>query len=206
MPFVSLLWLIRKKFVKNRWRVMMQTKPVVALFIFSFLMLPFGVVAAKHDKEITRNKQIVAGWLEYVVLEPWQIKLRAKLDTGAKTSSLHAIDIERFTQNGAPWVRFLTEDKKKGVTLKPVELPVKRDVKIKSHHKDAASRPVVELQFCLNGDLYEEEFSLVDRSRFNYPILLGRRVLKQSILVDASMTFTLPLNLGKCERLLEDIL
>ncbi|MBT3504567.1 MAG: hypothetical protein HN475_02165 [Piscirickettsiaceae bacterium] len=185
---------------------MMQTKPVVALLIFSFLMMPFGLVVAKHDKEITRNKQIVAGWLENVVLEPWQIKLRAKLDTGAKTSSLHAIDIQRFTQNGEPWVRFLTEDKKNEVSLKPVELPVKREVKIKSHHKDAVSRPVVELQLCLNGHLYKGEFSLVDRSRFNYPILLGRRVLKQRILVDASMTFTLPINSRKCERLLEDIL
>ena len=77
--------------------------------------------------------------------------------------------------------------------------------KIKSHHKDATARPVVELNFCLDGHVYLGEFSLADRRRFNYPVLLGRRVLKQGIMVDASTTFTLPIDPQQCERLLENM-
>ena len=176
----------------------------VCLFLLTFsLMLPVGSNVAKPAIEHNKDKQITSGWLESVVLEPWQIKLRAKFDTGAKTSSLHAVDIQRFKRNGQAWVRFKTEDKKKDLTTKSIELPVKRDVKIKSHHRGAAVRPVVAMRFCLNGHLYHGEFSLVDRSGFNYPVLLGRRVLKQGIIVDASTTFTLPIDLPQCKRLLE---
>jgi hypothetical protein len=181
---------------------MMKIKPVLGFLVLSFLMMPLGIVVAKSatDKLDTDNNRIVAGWLEYVVLEPWHIKLRAKLDTGAKTSSLHAVDIERFKRDGAHWVRFRTADKKSDAITQAIELPLKREVKIKSHHKRAATRPVVELSFCLNGHVYLSEFSLIDRGRFNYPILLGRRVLKQGILVDASTTFTLPIKQQRCKR------
>jgi len=183
----------------------MGIKSVRSLFFITLLMLPLGITVAESTATNTdaENKRITAGWLEYVVLEPWQIKLRAKLDTGAKTSSLHALDLERFERDGQPWVRFSTEGKQNEITTKPIELPVKRDVKIKSHHHDPAVRPVVELGFCLNGNLYHGEFSLVDRSQFNYAVLLGRRILKQGIIVDSSATFTLPIDRQHCEQLLE---
>ena len=46
------------------------------------------------------------GWLERVRLQPWDIVLKAKLDTGAKTAAIHATDIERFDKDGKQWVRF----------------------------------------------------------------------------------------------------
>ena len=169
------------------------------------VILPMGVNVAKPLDEQTDHQPLVSGWLEYVVLESWPVKLRAKLDTGAKTSSLHATDIQRFKRNGEAWVRFSTEDKKNNAKTTRIELPIKRKVKIKSHHNNAAVRPVVEMRFCLNGNVYQSEFSLVDRSRFNYPVLLGRRILKHGIIVDASATFTLPIALQHCERLLENM-
>ncbi len=153
-------------------------------------------VVDKEDDHI----QIKTGWLESVILEPWKIKLIAKLDTGAKTSSLHAIDIHRFEQDGVPWVRFKTHSKKQHSQIEKIELPVKRNVKIKSHHNGFTVRPVVELQFCLNGQHYKGEFSLIDRTEFNYPVLLGRRILKQGIMVDASATFLLKTNTESCKQ------
>ncbi|MFT7234549.1 MAG: hypothetical protein ACI9QV_000111 [Methylophagaceae bacterium] len=180
---------------------MMQIKacwPLVAIFFF---MAP---IAAQSVTKANQNEPVIAGWLESILLQPWQAELRAKLDTGAKTSSLHALDIHYFKRDGHDWVSFHTEDKKDNATLKPVELLVKRTVKIKSHHNDAAIRPVVELHFCLNGDVYHGEFSLVDRSHFNYAVLLGRGVLKQGIIVDASTTFILPIDMRRCETLFEN--
>lgn len=183
---------------------MMQIKSVWPLFIIACLSASFSVNAYASTAIPDKPDPVVAGWLEYVVLEPWQIKLRAKLDTGAKTSSLHALNIERFIRDGQPWVRFNTEDKKNDVATKTIELPIKREVKIKSHHRDATSRPVVLLSFCLNSHLYHGEFSLVDRTRFNYPVLIGRRILQDGILVDASSTFTLAIDLKHCEQLFDD--
>jgi hypothetical protein len=180
---------------------MMKIKSVWLRFIIVFFIPFFSAQATTQSQQ---KDTVTAGWLEYVVLEPWQMKLRAKLDTGAKTSSLHAVNIERFKRDGQPWVRFSTEDKKNGTVTKTIELAITREVKIKSHHRDAASRPVVTLSFCLNSHLYHGEFSLVDRTRFNYPVLLGRRILQHGILVDASTTFTLPINAQHCEQLFNE--
>jgi hypothetical protein len=183
----------------------MPTHFISLLLTASLVLMPLGINIAKPVEDKADHKPLIAGWLEYVVLESWPVKFRAKLDTGAKTSSLHAVDIERFQRDGQPWIRFSTEDKKSNTKVKPVELPVKREVKIKSHRNDAAVRPVVEMHFCLKGNVYQSEFSLVDRSRFNYPVLLGRRILKHGIIVDASATFTLPIDQQHCERLLENV-
>ncbi|MFW5427427.1 MAG: ATP-dependent zinc protease [Methylophagaceae bacterium] len=141
---------------------------------------------------------ITAGWLESVLLQPDNIRMRAKLDTGAKTSSLHAVDIKRFERKGQQWVRFRT-----GVDeMVEITLPLVRDVKIKDHKLKAAIRPVVEMKICLHNEIFTSEFSLIDRSPFNYPILLGRSLLQQGIIVDPSQTFTVRSDKEKCEILL----
>ncbi|WP_454144249.1 ATP-dependent zinc protease family protein [Methylocaldum sp. MU1018] len=128
------------------------------------------------------------GWLESVFLKPWNIRMTAKLDTGAKTSSLHADNIEHFTKSGQEWVRFTltgTDDDKSVV----VDRPLVRTVYIKERRSHATKRDVVNLELCKNGRNYETEFTLVDRSNFNYPVLLGRSFLKDVALVDSENTF-----------------
>ncbi len=135
------------------------------------------------------REKLVMGWLESVFLKPWNLRVTAKLDTGAKTSSLHAEDIERFTKaGGQEWVRFTLE----GVDdSKPliVERPLVRMAYVKTHGGRSSRREVVKLSLCKNGRDYETEFTLDDRSNFNYPLLLGRSFLEKVALVDASATF-----------------
>ncbi|MBL1321926.1 MAG: ATP-dependent zinc protease [Methylophaga sp.] len=144
------------------------------------------------------HESITAGWLESILLQPGNIKMRAKLDTGAKTSSLHAIDIKRFERYGEQWISFRTGTDE----MVQINSPLVRDVKIKDHKLKAVVRPVVEMKFCLHNQIFTSEFSLIDRSRFNYPILLGRRLLQQGIIVDPSLTFTVRSDKEKCEILL----
>jgi hypothetical protein len=144
------------------------------------------------------QQSITAGWLESILLQPGNIKMRAKLDTGAKTSSLHAIQIKRFERNGEKWVSFRTGTDE----MIQIDLPLIRDVKIKDHKLKADVRPVVEMNVCLHNKIFMSEFSLVDRSQFNYPILLGRSLLQQGIIVDPSQTFTVRSDQEKCEFLL----
>jgi hypothetical protein len=145
----------------------------------------------------------VAGWLEWVVIEPYGLKLKGKLDTGAKTSSLHAVDIEYFQRDGEEWVRFKTLDPRRGTQPVTIERPVVRDVRIKRHAAVYQERPVVTLDLCVGDRLVTAEFSLIDRRRFNYPVLLGRSLLKQErILVDASATYVLGLHPERCKSAL----
>lgn len=130
------------------------------------------------------------GWLESIFVKPWNRRLTAKLDTGAKTSSLHADKIEHFNRDGEPWVRFTLEDiEDRRQDPVRVEKPLVRTAYIKSHQRQSSKRDVVMMNICKNGRDYEAEFNLVDRSNFNYPVLLGRAFLKDVALVDANATF-----------------
>lgn len=154
-------------------------------------------VGATESREGPRER-VVMGWLESVFFRPWNVRMTAKLDTGANTSSLHAERIERFTRDGRKWVRFTvvkSEDKKF-----VVERPVVRTANIKQHGKGSAQREVVTMVLCKNGREYDTEFTLVDRSNFSYPVLLGRSFLKQAALVDASETFLFKAEHDPCKK------
>jgi hypothetical protein len=128
------------------------------------------------------------GWLESVFLLPSSIPVTAKLDTGAKTSSVHARSVEHFTQQGKEWVRFRFQAERGDATI-TLERPLVRTAVIKERQSNSSTRDVVLLAICKNGRVYETEFTLNDRSNFNYPILLGRSFLENVALVDASETF-----------------
>ena len=125
----------------------------------------------------------VFGWAEPVVLEEAGYRLEAKLDTGADTSSLDAIDIRRFRRKGKSWVRFTVEDHDEGETVR-LERPLLRRVRIKRHDGESQRRSVVSLTVCLGGHRRKVEFSLIDRSQFDYPVLLGRSALAGIAIVD----------------------
>ncbi len=167
-------------------------------------VLTVPVFAKSEEDNRKQQKPLTAGWLEMIVLEPWDIRLRAKLDTGAKTSSLHAVDIERFKRKGKTWIRFRTTDPGEDDNpLTFIETPLIREVKIKRHKQKPQIRPVVEMTFCLDGRIYTSEFSLTDRSRFNYRVLLGRKMLQQGIIVDPASTFTLKTKKKSCKKLMK---
>lgn len=139
------------------------------------------------DEEEPRSKSIF-GWIEDVYLMPNKISFKAKLDTGAKTSSLSALNIEHFERDDDEWVRFEIEEGEKREAIE-FEAEVTRTVRIKEHGGGYHKRPVVEMVFCLGHLRKEVEVSLVDRSNFNYPVLLGRNFLRGDILVDAGETY-----------------
>ncbi len=133
--------------------------------------------------------QEVAGWLEYVLVSDGigNIVMKAKLDTGAKTTSINSEQYKIFKKDGKDWVRFeLTSHKGKTIVL---EEPIVRYVKIKRHFTGSQSRPVIKLGLCLGNTYHQTEVNLVDRSQFNYQLLVGRRFLEKGIVVDASKKY-----------------
>jgi hypothetical protein len=125
----------------------------------------------------------IFGWAEPVILVEAGFKLEAKLDTGADTSSLDAVDIRRFRRKGESWVRFTVEDQDGDEEMR-LERPLLRRVRIKRHDGESQRRSVISLTVCLGEHRREVEFSLIDRSQFDYPVLLGRSALAGIAVVD----------------------
>ncbi|AXQ50658.1 ATP-dependent Zn protease [Pseudomonas putida] len=139
------------------------------------------------------NPPKIFGWVEEGLIQPENIAVKIKLDTGALTSSMDAKDLEHYEKDGDKWVRFNVEvkDSKSGkLTNSPFERKIIRSVKVRGAG-GAETRPVVTMRMCIGTRMYEEEFSLKDRGKMNYPVLIGRRTLQNLGAVDASRTFTM---------------
>lgn len=144
------------------------------LALLSFLALP--VMAAEPT---------IYGRYENIGLPEIGETLKAKMDTGAYTASLSAKDIELFTRDGEDWVRFRLATK--DADGKVYEHKVARISKIKNRADEEdegdapelSRRPVVDLELCLGDVKRTVEVNLVDRSSFNYPLLVGAKALRE---------------------------
>lgn len=128
----------------------------------------------------TRTLEIL-GWVEPVRLAPGNLRINAKLDTGADTSSINAPKAEEFERNDEPWVRFSVENEDGEIAK--FERPVVRMVRIRSA-SGLSRRHVVEMRICMAGIERKVEVNLADRRDLNYQMLIGRSYLKGHILVD----------------------
>jgi hypothetical protein len=131
----------------------------------------------------------LSGWVERVRLEPYGLTLRAKIDTGAQHSSLNAADIEFLVKEGEDYARFRVVNGKGDQAV--LEEPLVRQAKIKQHGGESEQRAVILLSICLGKVRKRVEVNLIDRSGFNYQMLIGRSFLKDDFLVDAAKTFRL---------------
>ena len=135
----------------------------------------------------TRGLEIV-GWVENTILVDPGINLKAKLDTGAETSSLDAGIIKKFRKDGKRWIRFRITERQSGKEYVIVRERV-RTIGVVQHDGTTQTRPVVMMSVCIANRLLATEVSLIDRSEFNYPLLLGRNTLKSFALIDPGNTF-----------------
>lgn len=169
-----------------------------AVFFFS-ITLP-ALAAASSPTQAPA----VFGWVEWTYIEPHHIHVKAKLDSGAKTSSLSTVDIERFKRDGAIWMRFRVPiSASDGGTNEPqlidMERKLEREVLIKRHGGGPSRRPVVEIDVCLGTRMFTTPVTLTDRSRFNYPLLLGRSALRGHALLDAGQTYINGADAERCK-------
>ncbi|GAB4190585.1 MAG: ATP-dependent zinc protease [Wenzhouxiangellaceae bacterium] len=160
-----------------RWR---RRQPLAAIVLCSLLA---GIAGNANAVE-----QQIFGWVERVEIIDGRFTFKAKLDSGAATSSLDASDIETFRRDGKKWVRFTITNPHDGepVTL---ERRHQRTVRIIRHSGKHQRRQVVSINVCLGKRLFDIEVSLIDRGEFIYPLLLGRSALEKFALIDPGETF-----------------
>jgi hypothetical protein len=150
------------------------------------LTLLFGSILSSSPTG-AQNKDVV-GRSEKVRICPGNLVLRAKLDTGAKTSSLHAPRITKFEKNGETWVRFSIKNRKDIEAT--IERKIVRKARIKRKDREPEERVVVMLGVCMGTQYREVEVNLVDRADFNYPMLIGRNFMIGHVLVDPELKYT----------------
>ncbi|NGX16643.1 RimK/LysX family protein [Wenzhouxiangella sp. XN24] len=152
------------------------------------LLLVFVLAGASQAGARDPGKTIF-GYVERVVISAEGLSLKARLDTGALTSSLDAHNIVRFRRGDARYVRFDVRDPATDeyVTL---ERPLVRNVRIRQHEGPPVRRPVVRMRLCLGHLVREVEVNLTSRKQLIYPLLIGRSAMRSAVIVDPDLTFT----------------
>ena len=164
-------------------------KRELVLFLKAVFILAVGACllsCAAKGPAVEKKGGVVIGEIEPVTLVNAGVTMLARIDTGATTSSLDARDISLFERDGKRWVRFVMKDRKTGEETE-LESRLSRTVEIVRHGVENQDRPVVKLKALLGHVELVREFSLTDRSKFTYPILIGRNVLEGEFLVDVNL-------------------
>ena len=116
--------------------------------------------------------------------------VRAKVDTGARTSALHATRLHHFDHEGAQWVRF-SIPARVGRPAHRVEAPLVGVKQIRSSNGSVQKRFVIKTRFLLGKKSFIAEISLSNRSQMGYAMLLGRTALRRRFIVDVSQSYLL---------------
>lgn len=173
----------------------MALESINRIRIFFLILLLFLVTTSLVQASSKYHGKMVVGKKEEVLIFAEQYKYQAKLDTGAKTTSLSAIDIQEIIVNSKIWIAFKVLNPKTQQFVKK-QFPLKRYVYIKQHRTknkiiNNKKRPVVLLPVCLGKQLQIIEVNLIDRRHFTCPVLLGRdAIIKFNTIVDPKKIYT----------------
>lgn len=136
----------------------------------------------------TSDGKLILGEKEWVYVPALEENFRARVDTGATTSSISAVDIVPFERDGKDWVQFRIEHD--GIKSGEINLPVERWVNIRQSASEGEHRRPVVVAWIQIGELKEKtEFTLANRTHLTFPLLLGRSFFKDVAIVDVSRQY-----------------
>lgn len=131
------------------------------------------------------------GWREWAALPDLGIGwIKTKIDTGARTSALHAFDVEEFSRDGADWVRFRVRPwQNSQEDAVDAECPVRDRRIVRSSSGHSQERLVVLLRLRLVQRDVSAEVTLTNRDEMGFRMLIGREALRQGFVVDPARSF-----------------
>lgn len=159
---------------------------------FTNLKAPFrkSPKVSMAGKSPPKPKPLI-GWREWVGLPDLGVAhIKAKIDTGARSSSLHAFDVEEFERDAQPWVRFHIYPRQRcNQTRLWTEAPVSEYRAIRSSNGQMSSRPVIRTRVLILGKKYRIDLTLADRSEMGFRMLLGREAVRRRFVIDPGHSF-----------------
>lgn len=137
------------------------------------------------------GRKSVIGWREWVELpELGIVETKAKVDTGADNSSLHAFNLRRFARDGVEYVRFEVHPKQR--SRKPsitCEAPLAMMKKVRNPGGRSELRPVIRTRIIVAGVEIEALVNLTSRDEMGFRMLLGRRTVRGKFVVDPGRSY-----------------
>jgi len=147
--------------------------------------------------------RIIVGWREWISLPELEIPaIKVKVDTGARTSALHAVNIEPFTQDGENWVSFESQPVQRQDNPRircAARVLDSRGIRDSGGHRE--QRYVVSTLIALGTVRKQIEVTLTSRHNMKFRMLLGRTALKPDVSVDPATSYRLGrINYKDCYR------
>lgn len=140
-----------------------------------------------------KTNKTTIGWREWLGLPQFNIEaVKAKIDTGARTSAIHAYYVKTFTEQGQPWVAFgLHPQQMSTETEIECVAPLWDQRKVTDSGGHSELRYVIRTQIAVGEHNWEAEVTLTDRETMKFRMLLGRTAMADRFLVDPNASFLL---------------
>ncbi|WP_245788570.1 ATP-dependent zinc protease family protein [Spirulina major] len=131
------------------------------------------------------------GWREYLTLPALEIDpIKAKIDTGARSSALHAFDIEKIERDGIVLMQFKVHPQQRSTALTiQAEAPLLDQRTVKSSGGHAQLRPVVKTLVTVGEQTWPIELTLTSRDQMGFRMLLGREAIRRRFWVDPGRSY-----------------
>lgn len=142
---------------------------------------------------LSLDEKRLIGWREWIAIPDLGIhQIKAKVDTGAKTSTLHAEDIRIFRKGSKRFVRFKVRPFQRNSEF---EISAKCDLVEKRQVRSSTGietiRPVILIPILMAGEMWPVEITLVNRDMMGFRMLLGREAIRSRFIVDPERSFLL---------------
>ncbi|WP_404342606.1 ATP-dependent zinc protease [Pseudoalteromonas mariniglutinosa] len=142
---------------------------------------------------MTATEKVHVGWREWLSLPDLDIaQIKAKVDTGARTSCIHALDIEEYTEQGETWVKFYTHPVQENEDVRvECHAKVKKRKFVTSSSGQKELRYFIETTLGAGGKSWPIEITLSNRSTMKFRMLLGRTAMENRLVVDPALSYLL---------------
>ena len=144
-------------------------------------------MAVNNQKKLILKKYTPIGWREWIYLPSYKnFPIKAKIDTGARSSALHANSIIEYKKDGLNWIKFKLNQNNQSLNIKTKLL---RHVKITNSFGNEEIRPVINLKIKLGIKVWNTDITLAKRTKMTYPMLIGRNTLKRNYIIHSNKSY-----------------